>query len=482
MRDRKLSVPTKLAYGIGQIGESIKSNTFEYFLLFYYVQVLHLNPALAGLALFLALLVDAVTDPAVGAISDNVATRLGRRHPFIYGSAIPFGLFLWLIFTPPTGLGEWGLFAWLVFFAIGVRVAMTFFLVPYYALGAELTENHSERTVLVAYRQMFAFLGALVVTALAFRVFFSPTPDFPQGQLDPAAYPAFALTFAIIGAAVIILSALGTQNQIPFLHAAGTNQSLTSINGYGKILRDLMRNRSFLSFFLLCIMFFVILGTQRALALHINTYYWELTGTQIQMMFYALFGATILSIPAAKYVIEWLDKKNTIYLLLPLTLAAYIVPVTLRLLGWFPENGSPMLFPLLIASQLIAGAAVGPLVVVTGAMVADIADDHDLRTHSRQEGLLFGFFNFASKATSGLGQLLAGITLSLVAFPTKETVFAGEVPAETLFHLGMIYGPGLAIFGLLTIYPLRYYDITRKQHEKTLRELAQRRDTGSDAA
>ena len=92
MRDRELTGRTKLAFGVGQVAESIQLNTFDFFLFFYYVQVLHLNPVLAGTATLLALVVDAITDPAVGLLSDNCRSRLGRRHPFMYASAIPFGL------------------------------------------------------------------------------------------------------------------------------------------------------------------------------------------------------------------------------------------------------------------------------------------------------------------------------------------------------------------------------------------------------
>lgn len=99
MRDRKLTAHTKLAFGVGQVAESIQLNTFDFFLFFYYVQVLHLDPILAGAATLMALMVDAVTDPAVGVFSDNCRSRLGRRHPFMYASAIPFGLLCIYLFS-----------------------------------------------------------------------------------------------------------------------------------------------------------------------------------------------------------------------------------------------------------------------------------------------------------------------------------------------------------------------------------------------
>ncbi len=475
MRDRVLKVPTKLAYGVGQIAESIKSNSFEFFLLFYYVQVLHLEPAKAGLALFLALVVDAVTDPLLGSISDGARTRWGRRHPYIYAAAVPFAIGLWLLFSPPASLSGWTLFAWLTFFAIGVRTVMTFFIVPYYALGAELTDNQRERSAIVAYRNMFSFLGSIAVTAAAFQIFFKASAEFPQGQLNPAAYPPFAIAFGIAGMVVILICARGTQSQIPYLHPVGTGARVTDVRAYVAQLLGMLKNPSFLAFFLVSIMFFIILGTQRTLALHMNTYFWELSTKNIQFMLYALFGGTVVCIPFAKYVIEWLDKKRSMYLGLILLLAAFVLPTSLRLLGLFPENDDPLCLPLLLAAQFFAGLCVGLLVVTTGAIVADIADDHEWHTGKRQEGALFGFFNFANKATSGVGHLVAGVALSLISFPTGREVRPGEVEQETLNHLGWVYGPGVFLFGVLSVYVFSFYRITRASHARTMEDLVARR-------
>ena len=82
------------------------------------------------------------------------------------------------------------------------------------------------------------------------------------------------------------------------------------------------------------------------------------------------------------------------------------------------------LLPLLIAGQAGAGVGGGILAVSTGTIVADIADHHELSTGNRQEGLLFGFFTFASKTTSGAGHFLAGLALGLISFPTEQDVSA----------------------------------------------------------
>ena len=83
-----VSLYTKTAFGVGQIAEGVKNTAFSYFLLFFYHQVLGLSGTLTGLALFIATAFDALTDPLAGSFSDRFRHRFGRRHPFMYASAM----------------------------------------------------------------------------------------------------------------------------------------------------------------------------------------------------------------------------------------------------------------------------------------------------------------------------------------------------------------------------------------------------------
>ncbi len=449
--------------------------------MFYYVQVLHLDPILAGTALLIALVFDGISDPIVGAYSDNFHSKLGRRHPFMYASAIPFGLAFYLLFSPPESFSGVSLFLWLTFFAISLRLMMTFFLVPYYALGAELTENYRDRTALVAIRNMFSFIAAMILSIVAFTVYFKSTDAYPQGQLNPEAYPAFALTFAIVSIIAILIATRGTQSQIPFLHTSNSEETMFTGSFYDfykylyKELGDILKNRAFLSIFLVAITFFILSGLQRALVLHMNTYFWALETSRMQYLFYAFFASTVFAIPFIKYIMDWLDKKRTMYLGLIVILTSFVLPTILRLIGLFPENESPLLLPVLIISQITTGFGMAIMVVGMGSIMADIADNQELQTGKRQEGLIFSFIGFASKATSGVGHFLAGLTLSLISFPTTENVKPQDIPNDVIFNLGLVYGPSVLVFGLVCFYFFSYYNITRESHEKTLEILSLRR-------
>jgi GPH family glycoside/pentoside/hexuronide:cation symporter len=186
-----LNLLTKLSYGIGQLSDGVKQAAFGTFLFFYYNQVLGLSGSLAGAAALLALLVDAITDPMVGQLSDRFRSRWGRRHPFMLAGALPFGLAMVALFSPPEGLDQSQLFAWMLIGAITVRLMLTLFFVPHLSLGAELVRDYHGRTSLIGYRVFFTYAGVLLTSVIGFTVFFPPTEAFTNGMLNRDSYPNF---------------------------------------------------------------------------------------------------------------------------------------------------------------------------------------------------------------------------------------------------------------------------------------------------
>ena len=193
----RVRLSIKLIYGSGQFAEGVKNAAFATFVLLYYNQVLGLSGTLAGLAIFIALCFDAITDPVVGSISDNFKSRWGRRHPFMYAAAIPMAFSFYFLFAPPEELSSGALFAWMTVFTVLVRGSMTLYYVPHLALGAELSDHYTERTSIVAYRWIFSVFGHLAVIISAFAIFFVDV-DGQSGDLVAENYPPFAFALAIV--------------------------------------------------------------------------------------------------------------------------------------------------------------------------------------------------------------------------------------------------------------------------------------------
>ena len=139
MREGKLPVWTKAAYGFGSVAFGVKNNGFDYFFLFFYGSVMGVEPGLVSLALLIALMFDALSDPLIGYFSDNTHSRWGRRHPFMYAAAVPVGLSYYFVWNPPASLVGDELFLYITVIAVFVLTLITAYEVPSSALVAELT-------------------------------------------------------------------------------------------------------------------------------------------------------------------------------------------------------------------------------------------------------------------------------------------------------------------------------------------------------
>ncbi len=238
--DGRVSWPVKLWYAAGQTGQSVTDFGFGTLLFIYYNQVLGLSGSYTGLGVAVALFFDALVDPAVGSWSDGFQSKKwGRRHLFMAAAIVPLGLVFFGLFWPPEGLTQMQLFLWFTLFSVLVRTALTFFNVPFLSLGAELSQDYSERTQIVAVRIAIGVFSILTVTAVGWNFFFVGTPQNPTPQLTRAPYFSYAIASAVLMMVVLTASTLYTARSIP--HLAGSRQKPRAF-GVRQVYRDLLRS------------------------------------------------------------------------------------------------------------------------------------------------------------------------------------------------------------------------------------------------
>ena len=128
---RKLSIPTMFCFGVGEAAGLFKNMAWGVLLLFYYQQIVGVEAALVGLAIAISVVMDAVTDPLIGAWSDRIKTRWGRRHPMLVASALPLAVSFVFLFAPPEGISDFAGFLWLTTFGVLVRASYTLYNIPH---------------------------------------------------------------------------------------------------------------------------------------------------------------------------------------------------------------------------------------------------------------------------------------------------------------------------------------------------------------
>ena len=469
-----MSIATKASYGIGQLAEGAKNGCFNVFLFFFYTAVLGLDSKLVGVALFIALLFDAITDPLTGYLSDSWRSRWGRRHPFMLAAVLPLALCFYLLFSPPD-LGQWGLFAWLTVFAICSRAAMTLFYVPHVSLGAELSRDFHERTTVVAYRYVSSYLGYMCAYGLGFGWFFASSEAFANGQFNRAAYSPFALVLGTLMMACMLISVFGTWSRLPYLAQPAASMQIAKLVRLPLALvqevRAALRNRSFAWLFAGVLVIFTMVGVDSSLNLHMNTYFWELSSTGNLVYFIASPVGFLLGALVVRRLHVRFDKVPCMFIGTAGYAVTQILPVVLRLLEWFPENHTTALFYTLVLFKFIQGLFISQALISFNSLIPDIVDEQELATGKRQEGIFFAATSFSMKATQGLGTFVAGLALWMIGWPGgTQAVAEATITASDITWLGLLFGPIVSGFAVVCLY---CYSRVNLSHERHLQVVAQ---------
>ena len=475
---RKLSVRTMASFGIGEAAGAFMGTAWSVLLLFYYQQVVGVEAWLVGLAIGISVAMDAVTDPLIGAWSDRIRTRWGRRHPMLLAAALPLAISFVLLFNPPRGMSDVEGFLWLMTFGVLVRASFTFYNIPHLALGAEMAHDYYQRSTLFAY-SAFAYAMSVAVCYGLITGYYFPTVEglYDPGFLNPHSYRTMSLTFATVMVTAILLCVAGTRKEIPYLRKTQERGQMRFWTLFTEIW-EVLKNASFRAVFFGLLLGSLVGGVESAFSPFMGVHFW---GLRTEDLFYLAFVGGF-SFPVAFVLIpvltRLLDKRMSVMLPLAAWITAVNVPICLRLLDvpWFPENGSPWVFGIFMASSTV-GALCAPIIGASAnSMLADVADEHELDTGIRREGVLYSVRAFSQKSTQAFGTVFGGILLSAIDFPEFAT--RGEVPAETIWNLGLIAGPATSIFSLLALGFYLRYRINHRRHAEIVAALEARRSEG----
>lgn len=468
VRTPRLDPRTKILYGLGEIANTTKLILFGLFTLYFYATVMGLSGTLVGIASAAALVWDAVIDPYIGYLSDKSHSRLGRRHSFMVAGAVTMGLSFWAFFSPPRGLSTGALFAWMLIFSLLVRTATSVYGVPYYALGAELSQDYHERTSIVAIRGFLALLGTLAAASLSFVVFFPDRTPGADPKLNYGGYPAMGLTFGLAMTLVSLIATVGTLGLRSSLHRVDPGTAARPASFFRNS-GQALRNPSFRLAFIWSSLFFLGVVINNALSLHYFTYYAGITASAalstFQLAFYLGGLAGVGCWLSVSRVVEkhWLCLMATLATAL-LMCAALLLVGEGRLFG----TGNA---PALTAGHALAGFFGSVLWFMPGSMIADAADEDELASGQRREGLFFGIYSFGHQLAGGVSVLLAGVLVDRYAQLASGTAAQS---AQTVWRIGLLYSALPALLLAAAAVAISRYSLSERRMGSIRSELDRR--------
>lgn len=438
-----------LLYALPSLVTSVAALPMALFVPAFYADELGLPLAAVGGAIAASRLLDVVTDPLIGGLSDRINSRWGRRKPWMMLGVPLFLVSVWQVFVPGDEASTLYLLGWSALLYLG----FTMIDLPHKAWGAELATDYDERSRITSLREALATAGQ--VGLLAFLVVLGLRGlDAGGEQLRGMAW------LVIMGLPLLVIVAV---HRVP----EGRPQGFAHPRlGFLVGLRILAANPAF-GRMVGCVLLFV-------------------SGIAIQGTLHRLVLADVMgdaSLFAPMILIENLATLAAVPLWLWLSLRIGKHRALIAAALWLAVLSLPLAFlregdtELLVALIAIRGSSFASILFLANSIAADVIDVDTLVSGEQRSGLYFAAWGMTTKVSLALGVLLGTLLPSSFGYDPAAAVTPPEVQA----NLMLIYGCVPAVMMASGALFLRRFPITRERHAEVRAALQVRSDGSADA-
>ncbi|MCG6918164.1 MAG: MFS transporter [Deltaproteobacteria bacterium] len=444
----KVSLAKKLAYAAPAFALAIVGIPVYVYIPKFYTDVVGVNIAMLGYLLLAVRLFDAVTDPAIGFLSDKTQTRFGRRRPYIAVGAIFLSLSMYFLFNPP----EASPYFETIWFGVTIFLlflSWTAIVVPYESLGPEITFDYDERTTLLGMRDGALIAGTLAAAsspaAVAWAFGLSPTDEGERAKF---------FWIAVLYAPLLIAFCwwcVWSIRERPHLFQ-GEKQGL--LQG----LREVSQNKPFI----ILLISYIVAAFGSNLPATLILYYVEyvLQSKHADLFLLIYFVTGVLFLPGWIYMARKLEKKVTWLSAMAINTGAFTGV-------FFLGPGDAHIYAVLV---FLSGIGFGATLAIPSAMQADVIDYDELLTGQRREGQYIGIWSITKKLAAALGVGLALSILGAVGYTPKV-----EQSEQVQLTLRIMYALVPSLCNIAAFVIALAYPISREIHKDILAAIGERR-------
>jgi GPH family glycoside/pentoside/hexuronide:cation symporter len=416
-----------------------------WFLPIFYTDTFGISAAFVGGMFFVVRIIDTITDPIMGLISDRTETRWGKFRPWILWAAVPYCVFGVLMFITP-GFSESGKQAYAFVTYTVMMVVYTMMMIPYSSLTGVMTSDHVERTSLSSFRFVGAYSGTLAVQGtmlwLVARL---------GGGNDQLGFPLAMALFGVICLALFLYAFAQVRERV-----RPPKEQDTSLK---RDLGDLLRNGPWVILFLVSLVTLIYIPIRAGVTMYYFRYY--LDAEPLAPAFMASGTVlTMLGVTASGWLTRRFGKRNA-YIgcmaLIAATLALHYIARPDDVVLLFVLNG-------------LYSLASGPTMPIVWSMYADSADYSEWKHERRATGLVYSASTLAYKA----GVALGGVALMWILTGFGYVANQAQTDQALLgMRLSMSVIP--AALALVTVALLLYYPLSDRKLDEIQRDLEARR-------
>lgn len=403
------------------------------FLLFFYTDVFGISAAAAASMMFVIKLINAFTDPLIGALADRTTSRHGKFRPYLIWMALPLACAALLTYTTPNLSGD-GKLAWAYGSYLLMMVCYTAVNIPYNALSGVMSGDPQERSTINGLRFVFAFAGGTLVTAA--------TPVLVALLGAGNERRGWQLTMLVWGAAatlLFVITFLNTRERIAPIAAAPSNVA--------QDIRDLSRNRPWIVLFFLALIIMVTITLRTSTAAY---YFKYIVGRPdlIKSFVPAYMVAAAVGAALAPVLTRFIDKKRLMMILMSLT------ALLSSAFFFVPSEQVGVMFGL----QIALGLVLGPKSPLAFSMYADTADYNEWRTGRRATAMTFAAATFSQKLGTALAVAVIGAIFTALGYvPNAAQTSTSQAGIVWL----MSFIP--AAFAVLAVAVMAFYNLDNQR-------------------
>jgi len=444
-----MKLKASLGYAVGDLGINLYFISTLTYLLYFYTDVLGISAAAAAGVFLVARMVDAVTDPLMGAIAERTRTRWGRLRPYLLWGALPLGAITVATFSVPD-LDESGKVIWAYVTYTLFGILYTVVTIPYSALTASLTDDYQERTRLSTFRMAFAFSGALIVSvgvAQWVRMFANPAEG----------YVLIMSIFACVATLLLLITFFNTKEvvQPPPEQKLSLNDSLRAVFYNPPLL-------IVIALFTLGMLSFTVRQTVTIYYFSYNVGRPDLIGA----FFAATLATMFVGLVFVPKLAERFSKAGAIQIGALFTVLASI--------GFYLTPVSEPVWVIFWGCLVALGGA--PIAVLGWAMIPDTVDYAQWRFGKRADGAVYSMSSFFQKLAKALGGAGVATALATVGYVANQPQSAETL--DMILHLMTVVPIGLMV---LMIFLARLYKLDGETHARMRADLAQRYESEPEA-
>ena len=478
MEKKKLTFWTKLCYGIGNLGYGSMGQTVNSFIMFFATSVMGLSGVLVGATIAITSLWDGVSDPIIGYFSDRTKNKFfGRRLLHMLFATFLLAICNILLWTCPIEKGSNLAIVWLMGFLLLQETFNTFFATPYSALCIDIAPDYNDQTKMQSFKSVFYILGMIMPSILMY-IFMPSASIGMQTQFNKDGYIYIAIVNSILVIICGLISIFGTRKRVismPNYDKSAFEEENegkeVKKQGFGKIIGgyfETLKKKEFRTVMLGYSVSLVASIFITSVGMHLFTFCYHFSSTQISVIMICLFGGAIISQVLWVNLVKKYDKKQTLIFALCLLLVGIALTSVTFLFRTYCT--SDFIFWFVLPCIFVCGLGSGALYSLPHSMYADVVTMEQFRTKENNAGRYTGYYTFTYNFTNSITLLVIGLLLDLIKFDSTEPVQALSVQAG----LGKIVFFGSAIAISIAILIFSTYKIKRADVLKVqIKELEQ---------